>query len=100
MGASPWEELPNEMTTRRGCKPGVVRHGSKIFVVGGYDAVARRHFKSVEVYDIAAGKWSTMPTEMHFTRDSFGVVMHGDNMYAIGGMGEEHVDEGECRFGK
>jgi hypothetical protein len=38
----------------------------------------------VEVYDIAAGEWSTMPVEMHVVaRSSFAAAVHGDNLYAI-----------------
>jgi hypothetical protein len=59
-------------------------HGNKIYVLGGGDE-EETTLRSVEVYDIAAGEWSTMSGEMHVTRRGFAAAVHGDNLYAIGG---------------
>jgi hypothetical protein len=38
----------------------------------------------VEVYDIAAGEWSMMSSEMRVSRQMIAAPVHDDNLYAVG----------------
>jgi N-acetylneuraminic acid mutarotase len=89
IAAEAWSVLPAEMMVNRRRHAAAV-HGSKIYVLGGgREGEGYTPLRSVEVYDIAAGEWSMMSGEMQVARKMFAAAVHGDNMYAVGGHGDD-----------
>jgi N-acetylneuraminic acid mutarotase len=86
--AAEWSVLPADMMVNRNAYHAVAVHGNMIYVLGGMDE-GFTALRSVEVYDIATGQWSMMPVEMTVGRCMVAVSVHGDNLYAIGGIGAD-----------
>ena len=71
-------------------RPGVGVLGNKIYMVGG--ASTRDLLSTVEVWDVATGRWSEVQPLTH-PREGPGVVGYGGQLYVIGGRGSNGTVE-------
>ena len=105
-----WTTLAATMTTPR-VQHAAASFGGRIYVAGGNIASgALSPVATAEVYDPPAirsgaeigGTWSTI-APMNVVRHSFGLVVVGDALYAVGGMtqvaGNQDVAAGSCECG-
>lgn len=77
-----WESAAPMPTLRTGA--GAAAIGSKVYVMGGYDSLAKS-LDTAEVFDVRANLWekiAPIPKPVHFPA----VVSDGDKIYVMGGL--------------
>lgn len=88
-----WNTLPDAPRSRDHFHAAV--HNGKIYAVGGRNTTESRLFEDtineVDVYDIAAGSWTTIGSNIPTPRAGNSVAVIGDDLIVIGGeSGAQH----------
>ena len=78
-----WTVLPDAPTPRDHVQAAVV--GDRLYVVGGRDGSLASSVTIVDVYDFAAGTWSTLAATMPTPRSASAVAVLGTEILVMGG---------------
>ena len=81
--SSGWQMLSASLSRERDL-PGAATVGTKIYVVGGWDAEPLSTMEMFDVSDPSAG-WQVLPVTLNVARDGLAAGAVGTKIYAIGG---------------
>jgi len=88
---SPWEQLPNMLTPRRGLK--TVTIADRIYATGGYNGLFLKSIESARISpsDNVQPSWRLEPHEATVDRYIHSAANHGNYLYVLGG----HVQQAD-----
>ncbi|MFC7547276.1 S8 family serine peptidase [Plantactinospora sp. GCM10030261] len=85
-----WTALPDLPTARS--KPSAAAVNGKVYVLGGWSA-SGDPVASVDVFDPAAGSWSTLSTTNPAPRSAAGTAVAGNKVYLVGGCADSECSD-------
>jgi N-acetylneuraminic acid mutarotase len=87
-----WARLPADPSIVERTAHTTTVHNGKLYVVGGFRCEVEPHtahpcaaLQSVDVFDFASAKWSSLPHHLNHGRAYHATVVHANNLYVIGG---------------